>query len=925
MRQVRRYLISLITAVVLIGVLVVGGQLYTSALWYDSLGYLSVLWTRVGTEVVLFTLGWAVSAGVLVGNWFLARRLAGGTELRLPWFERALGRRRGTGQPTTRALGARAAKLLLAGAGLGIGFLFAQRFRHTWPIVLQALRAVPFGQQDPLLGRDIGFYVFSLPFLQLIQGWLLGLAIVALIGTLVVYLASQSIQVAMRRALTRLPTRGIQHLTLLGAVGLALISWGYWLDVPGLLYSTRGAAFGAGYADVHARLPVYYVLMGITGLGALLLPVNLLVPQRTGPYAFWRFRRFLPYILVGTWLVVSLLGGSVWPGIMQRLTVEPNELARELPYIEHSIALTRQAYGLDKIVERDFPVSEEAGVLDLAANRDTIQNIRLWDYRPLLRTYGQLQEIRLYYSFADADIDRYTIGDDYRQVILAARELDTNELPDTARTWVNRHLVYTHGHGVVLSPVNEVGQEGLPRLWVRDLPSVSTDEVLRLTRPEIYYGERTTDYVLVRTTQPELDYPSGDQNVYTTYAGEGGVRLNSAFKRLAFAWRLGAAQVVLSRYVQPDTHVLWRRTIAERVEELAPFLIYDPDPYPVIVEGRLVWMLDAYTTSRQFPYAQPVDLSGRPLNYIRNSVKVTIDAYDGDVTFYVIDEDDPVVQMWRRAFPTLFHAVDDMHPVLRAHWRYPEQLFRIQALQYQRYHMTDPQVFYNQEDLWNWAREIVGGAEEWIEPYYVIMRRPGEAQAEFLLMLPFTPSTKQNMVAWLYARCDDPAYGELGVFKFPKQRLIYGPMQVESRIDQDPLISQQLSLWNQRGSQVIRGNLLVIPLGESILYVEPLYLQAEASQLPELRRVIVAYGNSIAMEATLSEALAQVLAGDVVAEVPSVGAIGDDVGTLAREAEDRFLAAQECLRTSDWACYGAEMEALETILQALVEVTEGQP
>jgi uncharacterized membrane protein (UPF0182 family) len=660
-----------------------------------------------------------------------------------------------------------------------------------------------------------------------------------------------------------------------------------------------------------------HLLTGIAALGGVLLLASIVVRVR-----------WLPYAALAAWLVIAFFGGSIYPGLLQRFAVEPNELTRERPYIAHTIEFTRRAFGLQDVLEADFDIAEEALPIDLAANDATITNIRLWDYRPLLRTYGQLQEIRLYYAFADVDVDRYVVDGDYRQVTLAVRELARDELPVTAQTWVNRHLVYTHGNGVVLSPVNEVREEGLPRLWVQDIPPRALFPSLEIDRPGIYFGELTEDYVVARTEEQEFDYPSGEQNVYTSYEGTGGVVLNSFLKRLTYAVRLGSSQLLLSDAITRESRLLWRRSLEQRVGTIAPFLRYDADPYPVIIDGRLVWILDAYTVSARFPYSEPIDTSYGRIAYIRNSVKVTIDAYDGTVRFYLRDPDDPVAATYAAIFPDLFRPVDEMPAGLVAHWRYPEGMFRIQAVKFQRFHMTDPQVFYNQEDLWAWPEEVVTGERMLIEPYYVIMQLPDGQEPEFMLMLPYTPSNKQNMVAWLYARSDAPQYGEMGVFKFPKQRLIYGPMQVESRIDQDPLISQQLSLWNQRGSQVIRGNLLVIPVEESILYVEPIYLQAEASQLPELRRVVVAYGNRIAMEETLAQGLAQVMAArpDEVppgepGEQPQLPVEGD-VAELIRQADEHYQAAQVCLQAGDWTCYGEEMDALQAVLETLVIATQ---
>ena len=905
---------------------------YADLAWFETMGVTSVLWKRLISEWALFLVAWVVASAVLVGNWLLARRLAGVGQMTVPWLRQRRSQNQITAEPTTRVVAARVADAVLAVAAVGVGFLFALPARNMWMPVLRYFDATPFGTTDPVLGRDLSYYIFDLPWLNFLQGWLLWLVLLSLVGAALVYLASYSAErltaqvqiVGERQPWLRLSRSAERHLLILGAVALGFIAWGYRLKMARLLYSTTGASYGASYTDVHARLPVITILTIIAALGAVILLASMFVRVR-----------WLPWAAVGAWLLVALLGGSLYPSLLQRLAVVPNEMSREREYIDHTIKFTQAAYGLGEVAEADFDVVEGAVPLDLDANSSTIKNIRLWDYRPLLRTYGQLQEIRLYYAFTDVDVDRYRLGDDYRQVTLVAREITPDELPQTAQTWVNRHLVYTHGSGVVLSPVNEVLQEGLPNLWVRDIPPQAVHPELALTRPEIYFGELTDEYVLVNTDELELDYPSGDQNVYASYQGTGGVVLSSFFKRLAYALRLGSSQVLLSDSITPESRLLWHRAIDERVQTLAPFLQYDPDPYVAIVDGRLVWLLDAYTVTDLYPYSEPINTSFGRINYIRNSVKIAMDAYDGTVTFYLIDPDDPLAATYASIFPDLFRPGEEMDPALVEHWRYPEGMFRIQAAKYQTFHMTDPQVFYNQEDLWNWAEEVVTGERVHIEPYYVIMRLPGESDEEFVLMMPYTPSSKQNMVAWLYARNDGEHYGELGVYKFPKQRLVYGPMQIESRIDQDPVISQQLSLWNQRGSQVIRGNLLVIPIDQSILYVEPIYLEAEASQLPELRRVIVAYGNHIAMEETLGKALASVM-GTVYADEPPPGEdvdtpeesdeplppMPEDLAALIRQADGYYQSAQDCLQLGDWTCYGTEMEALERVLEALVVATE---
>jgi len=706
--------------------LFIGLRFYTDLAWFESLGLASVLWKRVWSEGALFVVGWLIATAVQLANWWLARRIAGGGMMTIPWLRPQRSQYRVTAEATTRTVGSRVANGILATGALVLGFLLAWPARTMWLAGLMARHGVPFRQTDPVLGRDLGFTIYHWPWQRFLQGWLLSLVLLALGGTALVYLVSYSAQrltaksqvVGPRRINWRLqlPAGPKRHLLILGAIALALVAWGCQLSIPALLFSGSGAAFGAGYTDLHARLPVLHVLTGLAALGAVILLINLFIRGRA---------RWLPYAAVGIWLLVAFFGGSVYPSLLQRLVVEPDELAREREYISRTIDLTRAAFALEGIAEADFAVAEQAPTLDRAAYGSTIQNIRLWDYRPLMRTYSQLQEIRLYYSFHDVDVDRYWVDDQYRQVMLAAREIDQSELPDTAQTWVNRHLVYTHGIGVVLSPVNEVLEEGLPHLWVRDIPPAALFPELALTRPEIYFGELSTDYVIVRTKEQELDYPSGDSNVYTTYDGQGGVRLNSFLKRLAYTLRLGHSQILLSNSITAESRLLWRRSVEERVQMLAPFLRYDPDPYLVIADGRLVWVLDAYTVTNQYPYSEPIDTAFGQLNYLRNSVKVSIDAYDGHVSFYLVDPEDPLAATYAAIFPDLFRPAEEVDPALLAHWRYPEGMFSIQATKYQTFHMTDPQVFYNQEDLWNWAEELVGGEQLRMEPYYVNMSLPG--------------------------------------------------------------------------------------------------------------------------------------------------------------------------------------------------------
>jgi len=583
-------------------------------------------------------------------------------------------------------------------------------------------------------------------------------------------------------------------------------------------------------------------------------------------------------------------------GLIQRYQVSPNEIDKEKPYIDFNIRYPRLAYGLDNIEEREFPAEDTLTLQDLRKNEATLKNIRLWDTRPLLATYSQLQEIRTYYKFTDIDIDRYRINGEYRQVTLSPRELSSKDLP--SRIWINERLTYTHGYGAVVGPVNRVTREGLPEFWVKDIPpAASTD--LRISRPELYFSELATDYVFVKTRAKEFNYPAGDQNVYTVYEGQGGIPLGSVWRKLLFAAHLGDIKLLMSNDLTSASRVLLYRNIRERVQRIAPFLRYDDDPYMVIsAAGRIVWLLDGYTVSDWFPYSAATRGLG---NYVRNAVKVTLDAYDGTVHFYVADPTDPLIRTIAKIFPGLLQPLEAMPADLRAHIRYPEGLFRVQAAMYAVYHMRDTQVFYNKEDLWSIPLAHGDGPDRPMEPYYLILRLPGEPKEEFVLLIPFNPSKKDNLSAWLAARSDPPHYGKLVVYNFPKQKLIYGPRQIEARIDQDSFISQQLSLWNQRGSQVVRGNLLVIPIERSLVYVEPLYIAAEKGQLPELKRVIVGFGDRIAMEETLEGAMARVFggpapqAGTELAPSPAAEREGS-VNTLLDTAASALRRASEELR-----------------------------
>jgi uncharacterized membrane protein (UPF0182 family) len=870
----------LILALATIALLSTAGQIlgfYTDWLWFREVQFTSVFVTVLRTQVLLGMVTGAAFFLILYGNVTLARRLATREALvvadDLP------------GLPSPEILDSYLGRLTVpvsVSLALVAGWLGTGR----WELVLKALNPTPFGIRDPLFDQDVAFYVFRLPLWNSLYGWLMAVLILSGLATVAVYFCTRGIQVSPGAVSISRVARA--HLLALAALLLVLKAAGYRLAMFDLLFSQRGVAFGAGYSDVHAQLPVLKALVVLAGLVAVLCLVTIRLRS-------WRPLLWSVAALAG----VAILGGAVYPGVIQRYQVSPNEIVKERPYIDFNIRYTRLAYGLDNIEEREFPAEQTLTLQDLRKNDATLRNIRLWDTRPLLATYGQLQEIRTYYKFTDIDIDRYLINGEYRQVTLSARELSSKDLP--SRIWINERLTYTHGYGAVVSPVNRVTREGLPEFWIKDIPPAASSD-LRISRPELYFSELATDYVFAKTRAKEFDYPAGDQNVYATYEGQGGIPLESFWHKALFAARLGDLKILLSNDLTPQSRVLIYRNIRERVQRIAPFFRYDDDPYMVIsTTGRIVWLLDGYTVSDRFPYSAPTRGLG---NYVRNAVKVTVDAYDGTVRFYVADPADPLIRTTARIFPGLLQPLDAMPADLRAHIRYPEGLFRIQAGMYAVYHMRDTQVFYNKEDLWSLPVRPVGGQDRAMEPYYLILRLPGEPKEEFVLLIPFTPSKKDNLAAWLAARSDPPHYGKLVVYNFPKQKLIYGPRQIEARIDQDPFISQQLSLWNQRGSQVIRGNLLVVPIERSLVYVEPLYIAAEKGQLPELKRVIVGFGDRIAMEETLEGAMARVFGGPAprvgieAAPSPPAGATGS-VKTLLDDAASALTRASEELRRLD--------------------------
>jgi len=786
-------------------------------------------------------------------------------------------------------------------------FLFSSFWFVNWDKVLLFLNAVSFNSQDPIFNKDIGFYFFSYPFFKLLQGWLSGLVIVVMIAVFAIYFHKKSISISGIKVNIRKDVK--IHLSIILLLLFALIAWSYNLSMYQLLYSPTGIVYGAGHTDIHAGLLGYKALF-VVAIGTVFLTF----------ISIFRKGILLPIEGVAALVIVYIVLKGFVPGVVQQVIVKPNEIEKEKLYINYGIQYTRKAYGLDKIKERSISINYNLTSKDLRENADTLSNVRLWDHRPLLKTLAQLQEIRLYYNFYDVDIDRYWLDGKYQQVMLSARELDPDKLPVRARNWINQKLTYTHGHGLVMLPVNKMTSEGLPEFYIYDIPPKMSSG-LKMDSPEIYYGEATNKHIYVNTTAKEFDYPQGDKNIYTTYKSSNGIVLSNFFRKVIFAIKFRDMKLLLSSYFKKDSKVLFDRNVRLRVQKIAPFLHFDRDPYVVLVKGKIFWIIDAFTMSKYYPYAKPF-LNDSPMNYIRNSVKVVVNAYSGETNFYIVDDKEPIISAYNKIFPGLFKSVKELDEEVQAHFRYPEDLFKIQAKMYSTYHMQDHQVYYNQEDLWVLPNETYEDNTQQMEPYYTLMRLPEDKKLTFRLMMPFTPAKKNNLIAWMSVNSDMPDYGDITVYKLPKEQLIYGPMQIESRIDQDTEISKQLTLWGQKGSRVIRGNLLVIPIKSSFIYVEPIYLQATQSRFPELKRVVVAYDNKIAMEQTFEEALRKVFSLNAeekyaAAKKAVVSAVMESVDDLIIKADRFYRDAQRAIKKLDWQDYGESIKALGQILEVL--------
>ncbi|MBI2777579.1 MAG: UPF0182 family protein [Chloroflexi bacterium] len=941
-------------------------EFWTDAIWYRSVGFDAVFWTRIGAGLALFVAGVVLSLVVLVGNLWLARRLApppngvpgtfrdlferlneaGLTGSREDGFDSRPPRPVTVGPESIPDL-TPTATLVLVGLSIFAALIIGASMAGAWQTVLLWINRVPFAAAgattsvDPIFGRDISWFLFDLPFLRTIQSVFNGLVLGGLIVAFGRYLAG-----APQSGLS-FPTPVRVHLAVLAGLYLLSVAFGYQLDKYELVYSGRGAGgiIGVSFTDQNAQFFAYDLLTVLSAFAAAFLIGG----------AFTRWTWPLGATVVA-WVLASLVVGRIYPEVVQRLTVDPNRLQQEQPYIANNIAMTREAFSLAGWEERQYSGDKVLTKDQIAAEAATFANARLWDYRPLGDTLDQLQTVRRYYDFTDVDTDRYTINGAERQVMLSARELNI-AANDQATGWVNQRIIYTHGIGVAMVPVNEVTTEGQPLLYIKNLPPVSTGGAPTITEPRIYFGEAKSDYVVVRARQDEFDYPrgegdgGGDTQVRTRWTGKTGIGLDTTLSRLLFALRFRDLDLLISDQVTADSEVLMYRTLSERLALIAPFLAYDKDPYVVITDaGRLVYVQDAFTTSNRFPNAQGIDptsigatgLRTGPINYIRNSVKVVMDAYDGTMTFYVSDPSDPIIQAYQGIFPTLFRPLAEMPGDIRAHLRVPEDLFNVQTAVFGRYHVTNPEVFFSGQDLWTVPGDAKNDQSLPSEAYYVIMRMPGEPDPEFLLLQPMVPQGRPNMIAWVAARNDGAKYGAVRVYRFPTDTSVFGPTQIEARIDQDPTISAQVTLWNQSGSKVVRGNLIVVPVGDTLIYLQPVYLQSTSSSFPEFQRIVVASPTSVVWGRTLAEALDLLLqtgggpgpspsptpggtpgptASPGTTPVPTVGpGLPSDVAALIAYANTHFEAAQAALRNGDFAAYGREIELVRQALSRLDEL-----
>jgi uncharacterized membrane protein (UPF0182 family) len=904
-------LIAMMTAIFL------GGRTalsyWVDLLWFQSLGYQEIFWKARGLEWGIFAGFFALTFFILMGAFYALKQAH---QDDLPADHTIFI----SGQPVKLSIKP-VLRVISIGGSLVIAFISGGAMAAEWQTLALWLYAPPgAGAGDPVFGRPLEFYLFTLPAWQLILGWLLSLSVISCVVAVVFLLVSGSARALTGRAsLSELPWRG---LSVAGGFLLLIVAGRVYLGRFSLLFEHHTIFDGVTYTDAHVSLTGMLAVCAALVLGAAIAILGGLIRPR----GRWLIASVLPAVLC--YVGVGIVGWYV-----TSFVVKPNELVREQPYIANNIAMTRHAYGLDEFAQRQFPAETTVDATDPANNQATLTNIRLWDWHALQDTLRQMQEIRTYYDFPDIDIDRYSINGSMREVMLAARELDVDKLPESSRNWINDKLIYTHGYGLTMNTVNGFTPEGRPSLLLSNMPVQSTVPGLNATRPEIYFGQRTNTDVYVKTRQQEFNYPEGDSNNLTSYQGSGGIELGGFLRRVVIAFDRGdISKLPFSDDVTSQSRLLMRRTIRERVTALAPFLTFDSDPYLVLGEdGKLSWILDAFTLSDSYPYSTHYEVDGQPLNYLRNSVKVVIDAYDGSTTFYVFDPQDPILSAYRGIFPSLFKDASMMPAGLRKHVRYPELLFKLQAEVYGLYHMTNPEVFYNREDLWTVASEVGVGADntqqtQAMEPNFVLMKLPGENSVEFVEILPFTPANRNNLIGWIAGRSDGEHYGTSIVYDFPKNKQVDGPMQIEARIDQNAQLSGQLTLWNQQGSHVRRGTLLVIPSGRALLYAEPIYLQANQSPMPELRLVVLALQDKLAYGPTFEAALASLFGGNLsslsASETTAPTAAGaatpvQDLNALIRQAGTDFDDYQRLTAAGKMAEAGAKLDELKQVIGKL--------
>ena len=933
---------------ILVLILVLGGALFagcakiwTDYLWYQSVGQTSVFWARFNSIATTSSISFSVVAAFLLLTMLVALKLSPGWRRHSAGhsYARVVETPQGPKQvPDARAfldtLGDKLSPILrvtICVVALFFAFVTASRMAEHWETLRLALANVPFNVNDPQFGIDAGFYVFQLPALKIILGEISQLIVLSLALTAGVYFFAGGIRPWSKSE--KVAPHVKAHISVLLALFMVLQAVNTAVRMLELNFSTRGQVNGASYADVHAQIPALIIMGVICLLIAIMLVFNIF---RKG----WR----LPIVGVAIWAGASIVLTGIFPEVIQRFVVQPNEASLEAPYIKRNIAMTRKAFALTDVSEKTFPATNDLTEKAVDEDQDTINNVRLWDPSIAKKCYEQLQAIRPYYNFNDVDVDRYEVNGQMRQVLISPREMNIDQLASTAQTWVNQHLVYTHGYGSVMNGVSDYDTRGLPDYLVGDIPpktmaSAGTSPDLEISEPRIYYGEEENQYVVVNTGIKEFDYPQGEKNATTSYKAQTGVKVGSIFRRIAWAVRFESLQMLLSGYIEPESQILMNRNVKDRIQELAPWLDVDEDLYSAIIDGRLVWIADGYTTSSMYPYAER--LSGSDVNYMRNSVKVTVDAYTGETIFYAFDETDPILKAWRTIFPDLFKSGKDMPESVRAHLRYPKELFSAQAEIYRTYHMTDPTVFYNKEDQWE-IPGVQNGKE--MEPFFVLLKLPGTEKEQFYMMQPYTPRNRSNMIGWMAVSSDSDSYGERTVYLFPKERVILGPEQIAARINQDPVISPQFSLWNQRGSQVIFGNMVVVPIQNSIVYVQPVFLQAEQTAIPELVSVVVAYGDKMVMNSDFKTALKEVFAGEGQdaqtgettgatssggsdssagsTDASSAGADSDassssSSSSLAEKAATLYDEALKAQKAGDWATYGTKIDELGSILEQM--------